>query len=159
TYQIAVSTDYKCGLSDVQVAPLQSFPSVTGTSTKLASLGTGYYYLCAKAVDAAGNTTFASNNGAPFQIDVDPPTVGQFLAPPDVTFTSFTLNWTMASDAFSSPSMLAYLLCSGTSPTAIDTVAKCEAATVEMPYTTYRSSFEIDGKAPGARYYYNLVVR
>ena len=112
----------------------------------------------AKAIDTAGNespctslVTYTHSAGAI--------TAGSFSASTNVTDTTFTLNWTAATDNVATGSPLEYLVCSGASIAAIDTVAECEAATTEMSYTAATTTLALTSKIASTTYYYNVVVK
>jgi N-acetylneuraminic acid mutarotase len=117
---------------------------------------TCYFNVISK--DAAGNKSIYGGKEQATASNL-PPTVGAFSASTSVDYTSFTLNWTAASDDFTSAALLEYFVCSGGSAEAIDTVEECEAATSEMAYTANTLTLAISGKSEDTNYYYNIVVK
>jgi hypothetical protein len=67
TYQVDLSADASC------TASAHKLTGITATSTTLPAVTDGTYYVCAFAVDAAGNARPATGNGALLVIDATPP--------------------------------------------------------------------------------------
>ena len=72
TYTLKVANSRDCATGVTQTYPAMSNLSGSG-SQKLTNLTEGTWYACVTAVDAAGNTTKASNDGYQFSVDVTPP--------------------------------------------------------------------------------------
>ena len=88
TYNLKVTTDAGCSTI------VQNYPSLTTTNQTLLSLANGTYYVCVRAISAAGNGSDASNTGYGFLVDSSAPdtpaaptTTGSYIASSTVTFT------------------------------------------------------------------------
>ncbi len=133
-----------------------TFGSPFSKDTAVTASDTGDYVLRLTATDLAGNSSFDELTLTRTTLAPNP---GIFLASTSGGATSFTLNWSAATDLDTETADLRYMLCSGSNVTSINTVEKCEAATVEMPYTTNALSHTITGKTAGTIYFYNVVVK
>ena len=91
--------------------------------------------------------------------DTTAPVAGSFLASSSVTWSSFTLNWSAASDETTAQSSLYYYVCSGANASSINTVSKCEAQTKEMDWTAATLTYSVSGKTLSTTYYYNVIAR
>ena len=91
--------------------------------------------------------------------DAIAPTPGAFSASTDVESSSFTLNWSAASDNATATASIEYLLCSGPTIADIDSVSECEGSTVEMNYSAGILTQNITGKDPSTTYYYNVLAK
>ncbi|NDE17543.1 BspA family leucine-rich repeat surface protein, partial [bacterium] len=130
-------------------------PGITVNSDVASNSTTTIY---AKAVDTAGNASTCTNL-VTYTHTAGPITAGSFSASTNLTDTTFTLNWSAATDNLTTGSPLEYLVCSGASIAAIDTVAECEAATPEMTYTAATTTLALTSKTASTTYYYNVVVK
>lgn len=92
-------------------------------------------------------------------IDTTAPVAGTFSTSTSITDSGFQLNWSVAKDAVTAQSALEYFVCSGANAAAIDTAAKCKAASQELDWSAGATSHVISGKASQTTYYYNVVVR
>lgn len=102
TYKVVVDNEITC------TAPHSySFPNANGTSHTVGSaLADGSLYLCVYALDAAGNSTPASNNGLAFSVDVSGPSAFDIELPSSGTTLSSrkpTISWESSVDAVSMP--------------------------------------------------------
>ncbi len=131
-----------------------TFGANSSKDTTVTAATEGSYVLRLTVTDTAGNSGFDEL----IMVKDGKPTPGSFSASTNVSQTGFTLNWSAASDTVTSASDLQYFVCSGVDAAAIDTVAECEAATIEMSYAANTLILAITGKTPSISYYYNVVV-
>ena len=110
--------------------------------------------------DAVGNKSVYASLNQTTAVDTQVPSAGSLNAAGSVTAIGFALTWTAGSDNGTDPTSLKYYVCSSTtSAAAIDTPAKCLAATQEMNWTTNALTTAISGKAPLTTYYYDILVK
>ena len=143
-----------CTTSISTAVPGTSGSNAVTTSTLTANATTTIY---AKMTDVAGNASTCTSMVS-YLYDT-PPTAGTFSASTGKTVTGFTLNWSVASDVVTTAASLQYLVCSGASTAALDTVAECDGATQEMAYTANVLTLAITGKTASTTYYYNVIVK
>ena len=104
--------------------------------------------------DEAGNMAAYSGRS-----QVTGPAIGSFDSSSAITPLGFMLHWTAATIESTPQASLEYYVCSGPSDEAIATIAGCESAVQEMPWTANTVSVPVAGKAPGTTYHFNIVVR
>jgi hypothetical protein len=99
-YNLVVDSEASCSVPYVQ-----SYSNITATSQNLSELTDGTYYVCVKSIDAAGNSTVASNDQYSFTVSLggtvaNPVGTFNITAPrPIVGSTTPTVTWTAASGA------------------------------------------------------------
>ena len=91
--------------------------------------------------------------------DTTSPGAGTFATSTSIDYTSFTLNWTRASDNASSQSQLQYFVCTANSAAEIDTITECQNATVAMNWSTDTITVGVTGKEDTTNYYFNVLVK
>lgn len=93
-YTVLVDNNSGCG------SPAQTYNGEAGPSKTLAALGQGTWYVCVKAIDAAGNQTVSTNDNLSFTIDTTAPGAFSITAPTAASRTKITtpdVSWTAAS--------------------------------------------------------------
>ena len=155
TSSSAIDTVEKCEASTVEM-PYTANTLTTAISARTPSTT---YFFNVVTKDAANHKVLYDGITQSTTGDTSAPTAGTFSASTSVDFTAFSLNWSAASDNATSAASLQYLVCSGPSIAAIDTVAECEAATSEMAYTANVLTKSVTGKTQNTTYYYNVVVK
>jgi hypothetical protein len=131
---------------------------VSTTITGLAANTT--YYVNVGVKDSSGNISVYSTASSSTQVDTIAPVVGAsgaITATPDTQ--SIMLNWTKASDNYTSSSNEMYAVYRSLSNN-ISTVAQAEAnGTLVMTYTYDVSYFNATNLSPGTWYYFNVIVK
>jgi hypothetical protein len=133
----------------------------TKVLTGLSPSTTYYYNVLVR--DGAGNKAIYGGRTQSTTADTTAPTPGAFVASTGVGNTGFTLNWSAGSDNVTPAADLQYLVCSGASAGAINTVTECRntrgTANLVQDWTPNILSITINSRTPATTYYYNVLVR
>ncbi len=136
--------------------------TVNITSLPVSGLSSATSYAFAVVVrDAAGNESLYVP-ATQTTLDVTAPTPGTAISFADVTSSSVTVNWGVASDDVTSTPSLEYKLVRATSAAAIDTLAEADAVTggdLIQDFTANLSARSVTGLSAGTSYAFAVVVR
>jgi hypothetical protein len=156
----AIDSIEECAAANIVMT--DTADAATTTIASLTPATTYHYNLLVK--DAAGNQAAYSpisvaTEPATVAIDTTAPTPGTFTSATAISVSTFTLNWSKATDNVSAEAALSYLVCSGVTSAAIDTIKECEAATTALAYTAGVTTLKVTGKAAATTHYFNIIVK
>lgn len=161
-----IKTNYVFSGSGVGTLAVSNVVFVTGTTYRLTITGTpanGNAALTMSNIKDIGNNPI-SNNVINFVFDVSAPVTGAsgVITGNNVTSTSFTLNWTAASDNMTSQNFLLYKVVKASLSTDIDTIAKADAITgsgLIQDWAFNLNSMNITGLSGNTTYYFAILVK
>jgi len=119
------------------------------------------YYVNVAVKDAAGNKTLYTSLSTMTDADLIAPTVGGSgaITASNASITSVQLNWTAATDNYSTGSNITYAVYYSTSNN-ISTVANAVAnGTKALDYTASTTSYTVTSLIPNTTYYFNVLVK
>lgn len=88
-----------------------------------------------------------------------PPRPGSFAASSSPNLSSIRLTWTAGTDIETPQTELQYLLCRGSSVTAVSTLSGCLSAELLLNWSKNTLEHTVNGLATGTLYFFNLLIR